>query len=78
MGNLPFNNQVFPTATKDGAGTSGDSPIPSGSNNTMNRMSNGSVRVAPDSHLMVKRLIPAVYSVDWSKSRVWKKDSRNT
>lgn len=43
MGALPFNNQVFPTATKDGAGTSGDSPIPSGSNNTMNRMSDGSV-----------------------------------
>ena len=53
MGALPFNNQVFPTATTDGTGTSGDSPIPSGSNNTINRMSdgsvNGSANQSPDS-----------------------------
>ena len=34
MGELPLNTQLSQTATQSGAGTSGDSPSPSGSSTT--------------------------------------------
>ena len=52
MGELPFNNQLSQTATQSGAGTSGDSPSPSGSSTTVAQKqlqpANGSMK-APDS-----------------------------
>ncbi len=52
MGELPFNNQLSQTATQSGAGTSGDSPNPSGSSTTVAQKqlqpANGSMK-APDS-----------------------------
>ena len=60
MGELPFNNQLSRTATQSGAGTSGDSPSPSGSNTTVaqNQLqpANGSMK-APDSD------VPRIFSI---------------